>query len=100
MGENAFNFLMVRAHIAGKRDDKLRIMLLKIVEGTEFRKARPMKEPECKSCDEVIQSFDRTLKLLDKTLIKAKNLLHDHPDSVILTEAYERLSGQGVDVKL
>jgi hypothetical protein len=40
--------------------------------GTEFRNARPMKEPECKSCDEVIQSFDRTLKLLDQTIIKAK----------------------------
>jgi hypothetical protein len=68
--------------------------------GTEFRNARPMKEPECKSRDEVIQSFDRTLKLLDQTIIKAKRLLHDHPDSVILTEACEAMSRQGVDVKL
>jgi hypothetical protein len=59
-----------------------------------------MKEPECKSCDEVLQSFDRTLKMLDNTIIKARRLLHDHPDSVILTEAYEAMSSQGVDVKL
>jgi hypothetical protein len=55
---------------------------------------------ECKSCDEVIQSFDRTLEMLDKTIVKAKRLLHDHPDSVILTDAYEAMSRQGVDLKL
>jgi hypothetical protein len=59
-----------------------------------------MKEPECKSCDEVLQCFDRTLKMLDNTIIKAKRLLHDHPDSVILTEAYEAMSRRGVDLKL
>jgi 5-bromo-4-chloroindolyl phosphate hydrolysis protein len=59
-----------------------------------------MKEPECKSCDEVIQSFDRTLKLLDQTIIKAKKGFYTTIDSVILTEAYETMSRQGVDVKL
>src|SRR5947207_2027733 len=29
MGEEAFNLLMVRAHVTGKRDDKLQIILLK-----------------------------------------------------------------------
>jgi hypothetical protein len=29
MGEKAFNLLMVRAHITGKRDDKLQVMLIK-----------------------------------------------------------------------
>jgi hypothetical protein len=55
---------------------------------------------ECKSCDEVIRSFDRTLEMLDETIIKARRLLHDHPDSIVLTEAYEAMSRQGVDVKL
>jgi hypothetical protein len=59
-----------------------------------------MKEPECKSCDEVLESLSRALEMLDKSIIKARRLLHDHPDSVILTEAYEAMSSQGVDVKL
>jgi hypothetical protein len=47
--------------------------------------------------DEHDQFLEDHLKKLESL---KKILRGEHPDSVILTEAYERLSRQGVDVKL
>ena len=49
---------------------------------------------ECKGCEEAKKSLDRLLQRLDQTIIKANRLLHDHPDAITLTEAYENMPVQ------